>query len=121
MSLVLFNGTEQSTIPIIQQRYYRSVFLFFFLSFFLFFFFSFLIFFFSIIFDVSLQLKYNSLEALCRDRMILENILATPILISQSFRSAVSCVTKITRDWISKVPPMLFPPTRLADAFNEVL
>ena len=53
--------------------------------------------------------------------MIVENILDSPNLIPDSLiPSLVEPITKKSEFWASQVPPMLFPPPRLGDAFEEV-
>ena len=86
------------------------------------FYFSFFFYFFSpsIYFLILSQLNYNGLEELCRDRMILENVLGSSSMIPKSVHSLVEPMLQTSKFWASQVPPMLFPPPRLMGAFGEV-
>ena len=54
--------------------------------------------------------------------MNMENILDSPTLIREFLiPSLVERTMRKSEDWISKVPPMLFPPPRLEDTFEEVI
>ena len=68
------------------------------------------------------QLNYNALERLCRDRMIMETLLASPSVINQTLvPSIIGPLLKRSDKWAAMVPPMLFPPPRLGDAVKEVI
>ena len=67
-----------------------------------------------------LQLNYNGLEELCRDRMILETILASPNSIQAFIPSLVKSMMRRSKYWASEIPPMLFPPPRLNEAVEKV-
>ena len=53
--------------------------------------------------------------------MIVENILESGVLIqSRLIPPLAKTITKNSELWVSKVPPMLFPPPHLGNAFDEV-
>ena len=54
--------------------------------------------------------------------MILENILSSSSLVPETLIPfLVVSLREKSEQWAFKVPPMLFPPHRLSEAFEEVL